>query len=166
MLNAICLHKMGRMTDALAALDTAITMARDYGFIRVFADEGGGILPVLEALPKATREEAFVKDVTEATRAFQEQYPKYYGVQGKLDKGLLTNAEHLVLGQIATGRSNVEIAEFLSVSLATVKTHINRIYHKLGVKNRTPALIKAERLGIIENGKKDPPGFFFVPGLL
>ncbi|MGL4548403.1 response regulator transcription factor, partial [Eubacterium aggregans] len=82
------------------------------------------------------------------------------------DKGLLTNAEHLVLGQIATGRSNVEIAEFLSVSLATVKTHINRIYHKLGVKNRTPALIKAERLGIIENGKKDPPGFFFVPGLL
>ncbi|SDY07256.1 LuxR C-terminal-related transcriptional regulator [Eubacterium barkeri] len=151
-LKAICLHKMGRMTNALAALEKALAMARNYHFIRVFADEGGGILPVLEALPKTSREEDFVKKVTEATRAFQEQYPKYYGVQGKLDKGLLTNAEQVVLSQIATGRSNVEIAEFLSVSLATVKTHINRIYHKLGVKNRTQALLKAERLGIIENG--------------
>ena len=48
----------------------------------------------------------------------------------------LTPREAEVLKLIAAGLSNAEIAEALVVSDATVKTHINRIFHKTGVRDR------------------------------
>jgi LuxR family maltose regulon positive regulatory protein len=60
---------------------------------------------------------------------------------------LLTEREKEVLQELAVGRTNMQIAEKLCVSLATVKTHINNIYSKLGVNNRVAAVnaIKAGR---------------------
>ncbi|MEG0378936.1 MAG: LuxR C-terminal-related transcriptional regulator, partial [Eubacterium sp.] len=49
----------------------------------------------------------------------------------------------------ATGKTNAEISEYLGVSVATTKTHINRIYSKLEVRNRTQALLKAEEQHIL-----------------
>jgi len=66
----------------------------------------------------------------------------------------LTPAEMGVLRLIATGRTNAEIAEELDIKLATVKTHINRIYQKLGVRNRTQALIEAGKRKLVEDGDK------------
>ncbi len=51
----------------------------------------------------------------------------------------LTVKELQVLQLIAGGKSNKEIAAFNYVELSTVKTHINNIYSKLGVKNRQDA---------------------------
>jgi LuxR family maltose regulon positive regulatory protein len=55
----------------------------------------------------------------------------------------LTQREKEVLDELAAGSSNIQIAEKLCVSLATVKTHINNIYGKLGVNNRVAAVNKA-----------------------
>jgi LuxR family maltose regulon positive regulatory protein len=54
-----------------------------------------------------------------------------------------------VLGLIAAGLSNREIAQELVISLATVKWHSSNIYSKLGVKNRTTAVAKAQELDIL-----------------
>lgn len=54
-----------------------------------------------------------------------------------------------VLGLMARGLSNEEIAEQLFVSINTVKTHSSNIYVKLDVKRRTQAVEKAKRLNII-----------------
>jgi NarL family two-component system response regulator LiaR len=54
-----------------------------------------------------------------------------------------------VLSLMASGLSNVEIAERLFVSLNTIKTHSSNIYLKLEVKRRTQAVEKARRLNII-----------------
>lgn len=54
-----------------------------------------------------------------------------------------------VLGEIAAGRSNQEIAARLGVSLNTVKTHVARLLGKLGAKRRTDALARARELGIL-----------------
>jgi LuxR family transcriptional regulator, maltose regulon positive regulatory protein len=54
-----------------------------------------------------------------------------------------------VLGLIAQGNSNQQIAEQLFISLHTVKTHARRIHSKLGVERRTQAVATAKKLGLI-----------------
>jgi DNA-binding NarL/FixJ family response regulator len=61
----------------------------------------------------------------------------------------LTARELDVLGLIVKGNSNKEIATALSISEATVKTHINNILSKLGVNDRTQAATMALQRGII-----------------
>ena len=57
--------------------------------------------------------------------------------------------ELAVLTEIAAGRSNKEIARQLDVSPNTVKTHVARLFEKLGAKRRTDAIAKARELGIV-----------------
>lgn len=61
----------------------------------------------------------------------------------------LTAREREVLGLLAAGSSNREIAAALFVSLPTVKTHLAHIYDKLDAKNRNEALGRAMTLGLL-----------------
>ena len=69
--------------------------------------------------------------------------------QREIEKSNLSKRELDVLGLMAKGFSNEEIAGQLFVSLNTVKTHSSNIYLKLDVKRRTQAVEKARRLNII-----------------
>jgi len=62
----------------------------------------------------------------------------------------LTNREQDVLLLMATQDTNREIAERLSVSAETVKTHVKGVLRKLGQRSRTQAVVEALRLGLIE----------------
>ena len=55
-----------------------------------------------------------------------------------------------VLQLIRQGLSNQEIADQLSLSLNTVKTHISSLFIKLDVKRRTQAIQKAKEWGLVE----------------
>lgn len=57
--------------------------------------------------------------------------------------------ELAVLEQIAAGRSNKEIADALGVSPNTIKTHVARLFEKLGAVRRTDAIARARELGIV-----------------
>jgi DNA-binding NarL/FixJ family response regulator len=61
----------------------------------------------------------------------------------------LSAREVEVLKWIAAGKSNKEIAALLFVSEGTVKTHVLNIHHKLGVDDRTEAVVVAIRRGIL-----------------
>lgn len=69
---------------------------------------------------------------------------------GRMGGPSLTNRELDVLRLIVSGKSNKEIGGELSISEATVKTHINNILSKLGVSDRTQAATTALQRGIIE----------------
>ncbi len=61
----------------------------------------------------------------------------------------LTEREREVLGLLAAGHSNKEIARTLDVSPNTVKTHVANLYAKLDVARRTQAVEKARLLALI-----------------
>ncbi len=61
----------------------------------------------------------------------------------------ITRREHEVLGLIAAGRSNKEIARQLNLSPNTVKTHVARLYEKLEAARRTDAIVRARELRLI-----------------
>lgn len=61
----------------------------------------------------------------------------------------LTRREREVLGQIAAGRSNAEIARVLGVTQKTVETHATHLFGKLGVGSRTEAALHAFAQGIL-----------------
>jgi DNA-binding NarL/FixJ family response regulator len=70
--------------------------------------------------------------------------------QRQADKAaLLTDRELDVLGHMATGATNAEIASALFVSEATVKTHVGSVFSKLGVRDRAGAIVFAYRHGLV-----------------
>ena len=65
------------------------------------------------------------------------------------DPEALTPRELEVLGLLTQGKSNPQIAQELTISRATAKTHVERIIGKLGVSDRTQAALRAIELGLV-----------------
>lgn len=61
----------------------------------------------------------------------------------------LTARERDVLQLVALGKTNREIGKILSISLGTVKIHVEHIIDKLGVSDRTQAAVRAVELGLL-----------------
>lgn len=61
----------------------------------------------------------------------------------------ISEREMEVLRELAAGHSNKEIARRLDVSPNTVKTHVARVFEKLGANRRTEAIRRARELGLL-----------------
>jgi DNA-binding NarL/FixJ family response regulator len=61
----------------------------------------------------------------------------------------LSSRERAVLELMASGATNPEIADTLHLSKHTVKEHTSAVYRKLGVRNRTEAVQRGQRLGLL-----------------
>lgn len=64
----------------------------------------------------------------------------------------ITEREREVLRLVARGLSNAETAEYLHLSLATVKTHISALLHKVGARDRAQLVISAYEGGLVRPG--------------
>lgn len=67
----------------------------------------------------------------------------------------LTDREREVLTAIGRGCNNTEISEQFFIGAATVKTHINSVFTKLGLRDRAQAVVFAYESGLVEPGEHD-----------
>ncbi|KJK59312.1 response regulator [Saccharothrix sp. ST-888] len=61
----------------------------------------------------------------------------------------ITEREREVLTLVGRGRSNTEIAEDLFITVATAKTHVSRLFGKLGARDRVQLVITAYEMGLV-----------------
>ncbi|HEX4250513.1 MAG TPA: helix-turn-helix transcriptional regulator [Pseudonocardia sp.] len=66
-----------------------------------------------------------------------------------IDVPRLTARELQVLGEIALGRTNSEVAERLSIMPTTVKTYLKNTMRKFGTRNRVETILAARRAGVL-----------------
>ena len=93
---------------------------------------------------------AFIqKDVTfeDMLERILEAAPKSPGQ--RRPRAPLTEREGHVLGHVAAGLSNKQIAKRLGLSEKTVRNHLSRAFNKLGATNRTEAVMTAMRRGLV-----------------
>jgi DNA-binding NarL/FixJ family response regulator len=94
------------------------------------------------------------------TRRLVERYagPQPLLAEVSADLSALTPRELEVLGLIARGLSNAELAAELTLSEATVKTHVARILAKLQLRDRVQAVVLAYETGLVSAGQNQGPG--------
>ncbi|ASO20787.1 DNA-binding NarL/FixJ family response regulator [Actinoalloteichus hoggarensis] len=116
---------------------------------------GKGVRPaeLLEAIRTVARGEALLSP--KATRGLIERFlsgPQWAEPTRPERLSALTNREREVVGLVATGLSNDEIAQRLHVSPLTAKTHVNRAMMKLDARDRAQLVVIAFQTGLATAG--------------
>ena len=151
-LQALILHAEGDASRAAGVLRRALSLAEPERYVRVFVDEGAPMAALLRRLPSGDVSPEYVGGLLVALRRSGEANPSLDATARTAGQPLaepLSGRELEVLRLVASGKSNREIARELYVSLATVKSHINNTYRKLGANSRTRAVAKARDLGLV-----------------
>ena len=166
----------GEAEEALTILAEAVHLSEGEGFVRSFVDEGPRVASLLSQLRARERRartpalapgtmsyidlllDAFEGIGPSSVPSVHEPVPLQAGEQragGYIQQGdflvePLSQRELEVLGLVAEGASNAEIAEHLVIALNTVKRHVSNIFEKLAVSNRTQAVAQARSLGLFD----------------
>lgn len=144
-LRALALQAIGDTTQAVLALERALSLAEPEGYVRIFVDEG---TPLAELLRRAATRGVAPVYVGQLLAVIHAEEPAPAPGIPKLIEPL-ADREIEVLRLIAAGLSNQEIAENLVLAVSTVKWHINNLYGKLGVSSRTQAIARARDLDLL-----------------
>lgn len=142
-LQALAYARRGDQAAALTNLEHALRLAEGEGYVRLFADLG---LPMARLLQEA-RSRGVMPEYVERLLAACGAEPSSAAEPALPEP--LSPREQEVVQLMAAGLTNREIAAALVVSPETVKKHTSSIYGKLGVGNRTAAVVKARALGLL-----------------
>jgi LuxR family transcriptional regulator, maltose regulon positive regulatory protein len=136
----------GRTADADQFLDDALEWAEPHCLVEVFARAGGPVIDLLAE--RSDARSGFTQRTLNRARAVRAP-----GTPKALADPL-TKRELAILSYLPTRLRNAEIADRCYLSLNTVKTHLARIYRKLGVANRNEAIMRAREFGLIDASKR------------
>jgi LuxR family maltose regulon positive regulatory protein len=155
-LRAIIYWKEKQRPEAIESLQDAVVMARPYGYVRIFANEGAAIIPILQKLYRRyaakSEDETMSYFIRELLLAASENVEIYPGITGGLEEKTvkLSKQQVLMLNFLAAGKNARQICEATGLKLNTVKVHLSQLYGKLEVNNAIDAVLKANRIGLLE----------------
>ena len=133
-----------RKSDAAdPLLAEALAVAKIEGFVVAVTDDLVELRPRVTLLLRSGRIEKYEQAVLDRL----ERDPTVPNANGSTS-GPLSSRELTVVRYLASRLTNKEIAAELFVSTNTLKTHVKRIYQKLGVSSRIEAVAEARRLGL------------------
>ena len=153
-MEALALDARGLHTEALIVLHKSLKRAESESYVRTFVDLGIPMRTLLFQARKSKDFHSLHEYIDQLLAAFDIQKVELLEKRAvPLIRQPLTEAlskrEIEVLGLMATGASNQDIARELVITVNTVKKHISNIFSKLGVKTRLQAVEQARKLGII-----------------
>jgi LuxR family maltose regulon positive regulatory protein len=131
----------------MSLLARALTLAEPEGFRRPFLDAGEPMLSLLRQVQRKKIAPEFAADLLVSSAQSTGSEALASGRREPFEP--LSEREMEVLRLIASGLSNKQIAGELVIAVSTVKSHINHIYGKLGVRSRTQAIAKGQALGLL-----------------
>jgi LuxR family maltose regulon positive regulatory protein len=143
-LEALVFKAQDSSSKAMASLEEAFSLAEPEGYIRIFADEGEPMRDLLRVAYSQDIAKGYAGRLLAAFQPLQVS-PKPVS-QFLVDP--LTERELEVLKLLRTELTGPEIAQEISVSLNTLRTHTKNIYSKLNVTNRRAAVLEAEELDL------------------
>lgn len=140
LLCAVSYFLSDRKEEAFQLLDELLPIVKERRFDRLIADEGEKVYMLL----RAYRQERQIKDeylnrLIQLAKKMALLYPDYLR-KAKEDYPPLTKSEQEILRLMADERSNQEIADFMGISINTVKFHGKNIFAKLRVRTRRQAV--------------------------
>lgn len=147
-LKAVALYGLGYEEDACGRLSEALQMAEKYGFIRLFSDSAKDIWPILEPVSKRMPGKHVKNVVISCKKALTQSGYQFSGK--KYSHIELTKTELKILKALKADMNYEEIALDNNIKISTVKSHAHSIYSKLGVNNKTSAVIEGQKKGIID----------------
>ncbi len=133
---AVLAEEVGEQETATSRMASALRLGETYGHLRTFVDAG-------IVADRLIRRCADAEPTSYAGTVLAAARPQANS------KSNLSGRELAVLRRLATPESNRIIAERLFISTNTLKTHLRRIYRKLGVSNRREAVHRAVAEGLI-----------------
>jgi len=158
LLQADLLDRMGQRTQAMKALQEALTIGQANGYYWTFLEGEERTEKLLRKYlafrgheERSAEETVLEEYVNGLLSRFSDKAREE--VAAAAQPGLvepLTRTEIRLLDLIRQGESNKRIAEKMSLSEGSVKVYSSRIYGKLGVSSRTQAVIAAQRLGLLQ----------------
>lgn len=136
-------------------LRSALAGSEQYHFVRVFADEGKAILPVISRLMKQSDEDGeqapdhkYLHEVYQAAYSMSKRHKGIVCVPGKTIK--LSRQQKYILELLAKGFKNAEIVEMTGLSINTIRSHTKVAYQKLEVNSVYDAVLRARELELID----------------
>jgi LuxR family maltose regulon positive regulatory protein len=135
----------GEIPQALDALERALSLAEPEGYVRIFLDHGPAMAELLRVAGSRGVMRPYVSRLL--SEFGDEASESAVGTQPLIEP--LSERELEVLCQLAMGKSNDEIAAALVIATGTVKRHLNNIFGKLEVGNRTQCVARARELHLI-----------------
>lgn len=146
-LRAYAHHAVAQHEAAAESLSHALTLGAQCGYVRIFADEGRQLLHLIEQYRNKLRApHAYVEEIhNRIQKELATQTASSVVERQQLTP--LTRRELDILQLLAAGKSNQEIAIDRVLTLNTVKKHVANILQKLGVANRTQAVLEARQKG-------------------
>jgi LuxR family maltose regulon positive regulatory protein len=153
-LKALAFYKLSRVEESLKILEQALTLAAPGGWMRPFVEPDRPMPDMLTRLKKQNVVGDFIDKILGAF-ALSPERPVLPSASPSLSRSPspmiepLTNREMDVLELLAKRLQSKEIAEKLTVSPETVRTHLGHIYQKLSVTNRRQAVVRAKNLGVL-----------------